>query len=68
MLVKALKSFGGQGIHISQGQVFELPPDVDWLRAGLVEVVDPQPPEQEAAVVEVKAKAMKPNPRTRTRK
>lgn len=66
MLVKALKSFGGQGVHVSEGQVFELPEGSDWLRAGLVEVVEQ--PQQEAAVAEMPAKAMKPAPKTRTRK
>lgn len=46
MLVRALKSFGGRGpwgsIHVSDGDVFELPHGADWLRAGLVEIYDPE--------------------------
>ena len=66
MLVRALKSFGGQGIHISQGQVFELPDDVDWLQAGLVEIVEGQP--METATAEPESKAMLPAAKRRTRK
>ena len=47
MLVRAVKSFGGLGphgrIHVSSGQVFELPEGVDWLKAGLVVPVEGQP-------------------------
>lgn len=35
--VRAVKSFGGGGVHKSAGDEFELPAGADWLRAGLVE-------------------------------
>lgn len=55
MIVRALTSFGGTEYgHYSDGDVFELPEGVDWLRAGLVEIV------QEAAVMEPPEKAVKP--------
>ena len=48
MKVRALKSFGSAGVvnsvHYSAGDVFELPDGVDWLRVGLVEVVETKPP------------------------
>lgn len=37
--VRALTSFAGGGQSYGMGDVFELPPGVDWLRAGLVEKV-----------------------------
>jgi hypothetical protein len=40
MKVRAVKSFAGPLGSYSEGQVFELPPNVDWLTAGLVEPVD----------------------------
>lgn len=47
MLVRAVKSFGGVGpwgrMHVSEGQIFELPYGSDWLRAGLVVAVEGAP-------------------------
>lgn len=46
MKVKALTGFGavlgGEMVSHAAGDVFELPPDVDWLRVGLVAVVGPE--------------------------
>jgi hypothetical protein len=69
MKVRALTTFGGANktgrIHVSAGDVFELPDGVDWLKAGLVELVD-EPLERETATAEpVENAAM---PKTRRRK
>ena len=39
MRVRALVSFAGKAGSVQEGAVFELPDGVDWLTAGLVEVV-----------------------------
>lgn len=66
MLVRALKSFGGNKYgHFPEGKVFELPDGVDWLRAGLVELVEP---EIETASIEAPEKAVKPKARRRVTK
>jgi len=64
MRVRALTSFAGNGVSVGMGDEFELPDGVDWLWAGLVEVIEP---EQEAAVAEMPEKAVKPKPRGRKR-
>ena len=64
MRVRALKSFGSsQYGHKSAGMEFDLPPGVDWLRAGLVEAVEPETATMEAAETAVKLAA-----RRRTKK
>ena len=63
MRVRALTSFAGSGVSVGMGDEFELPEGVDWLRAGLVEVI-PEP-EQEKAVAEPPEKAVKPRARGR---
>jgi len=64
MRVRALTTFGGNGIHISAGDEFELPEGVDWLRAGLVEAMEVEP---EAATIKPKRKATRAKPKRRTR-
>ena len=70
MKVKALTTFGGTDaignhVHVSAGDVFELPPGVDWINAGLVEPITPEP---EAAVVQVPRRAVRKKPKRRVRK
>ncbi len=65
MRVRALTSFAGSGFSVGQGDEFDLPEGVDWLRAGLVEAI-PEP-EQEAAIAEMPEKAVKPRARGRKR-
>lgn len=66
MRVKAVKSFGGvtsEGrYHISEGEEFELPEGVDWLRAGLVVPVKAA---VETAAIEPPEKAVRPKARKR---
>ncbi len=58
MKVRALKSFGStQYGTFPEGKEFYLPEGVDWLRVGLVELVEP---EIETAAVEAPEKAVKP--------
>lgn len=64
MRVRALTSFAGSGVSVGMGDEFELPDGVDWLWAGLVEVIEP---EQEATVAEMPERAVKPKPRGRKR-
>lgn len=49
MLVRGVRSFvateAGKKYRVSMGQILELPLDADWLRAGLVEAVEPAPAE-----------------------
>lgn len=66
MRVRALTSFAGSGFSVGQGDEFDLPEGVDWLRVGFVEVIEPEP-EQEAAVAETPEKAVKPRARGRKR-
>lgn len=40
MKVRAVKSFAGRGVSHGAGDIFELPENVDWLQAGLVEPVE----------------------------
>ena len=68
MKVVALTTFGGQGIHVSKDDVFELPEGSDWLRAGLVAPFAVEPDEQEAAIAKPARKATRRKPRRRTRK
>lgn len=53
MKVKVVRSFSdtNHGTH-AEGDVIDLPPGVDWLRAGFVEVI--------AEAVEVPGEAQKP--------
>ena len=64
MKVRALTSFGGGGVHHGMGDVFELPEGVDWLRAGLVEVVKEEP--ESTAVKPAETATKKPAARKRT--
>lgn len=70
MRVRALTSFAGSGFSVGQGDEFDLPEGVDWLRAGLVEAIV-EPPmntnEHEKAVAEPSEKAVKPRARGRKR-
>jgi|SRR5690606_30722557 len=45
MKVRCITSFAGYGFSHAEGEVFELPPGVDWLRAGFVVPVAPSKPE-----------------------
>lgn len=63
MKVKALKSFGGtQHGHYTEGQIFELPDEVDWLLAGLVEPVEEK---RETAMMKGGETATKPKRRVK---
>lgn len=69
MKVRALTTFGGTDaignpVHVSAGDIFELPDGVDWLRAGLVVAIE----EPEAATVEVPERATKAKPKRRVRR
>lgn len=48
MKVKAIKGFvgmvNGQPVPWPEGQVGEMPAGADWIKAGLVEAVDPEQP------------------------
>jgi len=68
MKVRALTTFGGTDaignpIHVSAGDVFDLPPGVDWINAGFVVAV-----EQEEATVQVPERATKAKPKRRVRR
>ena len=42
MKVKALKAFSGPKGSYGTGDIFELPNGVNWIKEGLVEVVEPK--------------------------
>ena len=73
MKVRAVKSFsalmGSRVTSFPHGKVFDLPPGVDWLRVGLVEVVsiDVTPPVQAAPPAEAPTPTL-PKPAARRRK
>ncbi len=43
MRVVALVSFAGNGITVARGAVIEMPEGADWLKAGLVALVETEP-------------------------
>ena len=46
MKVKALRSFGSPFGPRSEGEVFDLPEGVDWIKAGFVEEVKEEKPKR----------------------
>lgn len=63
----ALKSFvggapNGAQVHVTEGDVFDLPPGTDWVQAGLAR---PLPAQAETAAVEPPERAVIKRPRKR---